>query len=279
MPITTPPDVVARYGDPDHFRHVLAHLLIPAVEAAELHAIPPSASGSDLIHAEIVRHLETADLVLCDMSGLNPNVFFELGIRTAVDKPVALVRDEATDRIPFDTGILNTHAYDGALSAWTLEAQVAALAAHVRASLERSDGRNTLWRHFGLTSRASFGAADAEGPEAKLDYILREVDALSRRIYDESSPPSRVGWPSLAATLSKGRPAISEAEALRSFNELDVTSQRLVTHFFGLDGTRMSLHEAAEAAGVPRDEGWTRLKDAVEHMRHLVAVWQSAEVL
>lgn len=84
MPITTPPELLAIYAnDRDHFPHVLKHLFAPAIEKAQYEVIPPAAKGSDLIHAEIIKHLETADLVLCDMSTLNPNVFFELGIRTA----------------------------------------------------------------------------------------------------------------------------------------------------------------------------------------------------
>jgi len=45
-----------------------------------------------LIHAEIIRNIENADLVLCDMSCLNPNVFFEFGIRTSLNKPVSVVK-------------------------------------------------------------------------------------------------------------------------------------------------------------------------------------------
>ena len=71
--------------------------------------MPPTASGSDLIHAKIIKNLETADLVLCDMSALNPNVFFEFGMRTALNKPAL---DDATTRrcdcadfgVPIDLG-------------------------------------------------------------------------------------------------------------------------------------------------------------------------------
>ena len=80
MPITTPEATVPRYGgDADHFEHVLDHLFVPAVERAGYEPIPPIAEGSDLIHARIITNLDEADLVLCDMSCLNPNVFLSLG--------------------------------------------------------------------------------------------------------------------------------------------------------------------------------------------------------
>ncbi|MCX5998275.1 MAG: hypothetical protein NTU41_01430, partial [Chloroflexi bacterium] len=86
MPVSTPDSLVDKYsGDTDHFRHVLGHLFVPAIKAADLTPILPIAQGSDVIHAEIIKSLETAEFVLCDMSSLNPNVFFELGMRTAVN--------------------------------------------------------------------------------------------------------------------------------------------------------------------------------------------------
>ena len=102
MPITTPDAYAEKLGDPDHFKHVLAHLFTPALEAAGLKVIPPSTTGAQMIHAEIIKNLEQADFVLCDLSDLNPNVFFELGIRTSLDRPVMHVRDNLTSRIPFE---------------------------------------------------------------------------------------------------------------------------------------------------------------------------------
>src|ERR1700683_3403294 len=109
MPVTTSETWVQRYNDSEHFKHVLDHLFTPALTSVNYEAIPPTASGSDLIHAEIIRNLEECDLVLCDISTLNPNVFFELGIRTSLDRPVVLVRDNFTMKIPFDTGSINTY--------------------------------------------------------------------------------------------------------------------------------------------------------------------------
>src|SRR5262245_31430574 len=110
MPINTPEDLVEFYnGDSDHFLHVLNCLFVPAVEACGLKAILPLVAGSEIIHGEIIKSLSSADLALCDISQLNANVFFEFGIRTALNKPVALVTDNTTANIPFDTGIINYH--------------------------------------------------------------------------------------------------------------------------------------------------------------------------
>lgn len=77
MPISLPDNWLPRYSnDGDHFKHVLNHLLIPSIEMVGLDAIPPIVKGSEVIHGNIIKNIESADLVLCDMSILNPNVFF-----------------------------------------------------------------------------------------------------------------------------------------------------------------------------------------------------------
>jgi hypothetical protein len=178
MPISTSADLAEDFGnDPEHFRHVLEHLFVPAIEKIDYTPILPAAVGSDLIHAEIIRKLETEDLVLCDMSSLNPNVFFELGIRTALDKPTCLVRDARTT-VPFDTGVVNYHTYNHELSAWTLRNEIEALANHLTKSVNSSAGRNTLWKYFGLTKRAEMQTSESP-TERKLDLILSRLEAVN----------------------------------------------------------------------------------------------------
>ena len=210
MPITTPVDHLSRFhGDEDHFQHVLNHLFKPSIEAAGFEPVSPIAYGADLIHAEIIRNLESSELVLCDISCINPNVFFELGIRTAVDKPVALVRDNFTSDIPFDTSIVNFHTYNASLSPWLLPSEVEKLSSHVRESHERSQGRNPLWRYFGLTTRGAF--KPEESPlEAKIDLMLhqlREVTERTRVGYANEPEPVR-------ARSSRSGPVTPEEERL-----------------------------------------------------------------
>ncbi|MEZ6093232.1 MAG: hypothetical protein R3C03_03190 [Pirellulaceae bacterium] len=49
------------------------------------------------IHESIVVNIFDNPLVVCDVSGSNPNVMFELGMRLAADKPVVIVKDQKTD--------------------------------------------------------------------------------------------------------------------------------------------------------------------------------------
>ena len=175
MPITTPPQYAEALKDPAHFHHVLEVLFMPALDRAGYRAIPPVASGAQQIHAGIIRNLEQADLVLCDLSGLNPNVFFELGIRTSLDRPLVLVKDKMTERVPFDLSGINTYTYDETIASWSVAIERETLATHISAVEIGHEAGNEMWQFFGLTKRATSAEIEGDPTQAKLDLILKEV--------------------------------------------------------------------------------------------------------
>lgn len=181
MPITTPKELVQTYGgDKDHFVNVLEHLFVPAIQKADLNPVRPIAEGQDLIHERIITNVEKAGLVLCDMSTLNPNVFFELGIRTAVNKRVCMVKDDKTPKIPFDTGLVNCHTYDPSLSMVTGKEQIESLAEHIKKVLDAED-LNPLWERFSLAARAEFTKAQP-GQDPRMELVLEKVDSIAARM-------------------------------------------------------------------------------------------------
>ena len=182
MPISTPSEYLVSYGkDSNHFHHVLECLFTPAVERAGFKPISPKASGADLIHAEIIKNLEVSDMVLCDSSTLNANVFLELGVRTSLNKPVCLVKDEQTSKIPFDTSGINHHEYSSALNAWELKSEITKLKEHIVASDQRCKGENQLWKHYGITKPAS-PTKQGGSTDELLQLLSRNVRDLKSQI-------------------------------------------------------------------------------------------------
>lgn len=55
-----------------------------------------------IIQKTIIQNLYQNPIVICDVSGKNPNVMFELGMRLAFDKPTVIVKDDQTS-YSFDT--------------------------------------------------------------------------------------------------------------------------------------------------------------------------------
>ncbi len=83
--------------DKGHFTRVYYDIIEPAVESAGHKPIrADEVVSSNLIQLDIVERLIYAPLAICDISSRNPNVFYELGIRHAFNKPVVLMKDNVT---------------------------------------------------------------------------------------------------------------------------------------------------------------------------------------
>lgn len=95
----------------DHFRHVYDDIIVPACENA---GFAPNRADevkqSNLIHLDILKKLLNAPMAVCDLSSHNPNVLFELALRQAFDKPVALIQEVGTKSI-FDIAPLRYTNY------------------------------------------------------------------------------------------------------------------------------------------------------------------------
>ena len=178
MPITTPDHLVEQYdGDTDHFIHTLECLFIPAIEKAGYKPLKPISEGSEVIHARIIENLESADMVLCDISIINPNVFFELGIRTALNKPVAMIKDDHTKRIPFDNALINCLTYDSSLKGWNIQKQIDSLSDHIEKSSNNQNKENALWKHLGISK--SEKPLDFDG---RLQKFSSQIEALEAEL-------------------------------------------------------------------------------------------------
>jgi hypothetical protein len=94
------------------FAEVLRALVAPAGREAGFEVITANRDGSDVIQATIVNQLLDAYLVIADLTENNPNALFELGLRIAEDKPVALIRAKGTAPIFDVDNMLRVFEYD-----------------------------------------------------------------------------------------------------------------------------------------------------------------------
>lgn len=78
-------------GRPVDFDRVLGELIRPAIEQAGLECLHAADFTGTLIHKEIARAVIAADVLLADVSGGNPNVLYELGIRHALRRGATLL--------------------------------------------------------------------------------------------------------------------------------------------------------------------------------------------
>jgi hypothetical protein len=67
-------------------------------------------SHPGLIDAQVIHKLLTAEIVIADLTGLNPNVFYEIGIRHMAQEPIIHMH-ETGQSIPFDVSLYRSIAY------------------------------------------------------------------------------------------------------------------------------------------------------------------------
>jgi nucleoside 2-deoxyribosyltransferase len=69
---------------------------------------------TDAILIQVFNSIQRADIVIADMTGRNPNVFYEVGYAHALAKRVVLLTQNAAD-IPFDLKGHNHIVYGGSI--------------------------------------------------------------------------------------------------------------------------------------------------------------------
>jgi hypothetical protein len=119
---------------PGFFDEVLRNLIAPAGRQAGFTVSTANRQGSDVIQSTIINDLLDADLVVADLTEHNPNVLFELGVRMAHDKPVALIRAKGTGPVFDIDNMLRVVDYDANLWASTVQRDVPRLKAHIEAT-------------------------------------------------------------------------------------------------------------------------------------------------
>lgn len=83
---------------------VFRHVILPVAEMCGYEVTrADKISKPGRITSQIIEHLLQDDLVVADLTGHNPNVFYELAIRHTIKKPV-IQMIEMGDNIPFDVG-------------------------------------------------------------------------------------------------------------------------------------------------------------------------------
>jgi nucleoside 2-deoxyribosyltransferase len=128
------------------FSEVLKQIVAPAGRKAGFRVVTARKKGSDVIHSTIMNGLLDADLVVVDLTEHNPNVLFELGMRLAEDKPVALIRATGTTAIFDVDNMLRVEEYNPCLWPSTVEADIPKLAEHIEGTWNNRNDTQTYMK-------------------------------------------------------------------------------------------------------------------------------------
>lgn len=163
-----------------HWADVL-EILREAIEDAGFEAnFVSNADDIGIIHKRIIQNLYDNPVVVCDVSGKNPNVMFELGLRLAFDKPTVIVKDDKTS-YAFDTSAIEHIEYPRDLRFSRIVEFKQKLAEKIKATHQRATSDptyTTFLKHFGEFKVAKLEKKEVSGQE----YIIDELRAMRASI-------------------------------------------------------------------------------------------------
>jgi len=91
---------------------VLKHIIAPATKECGYTTVrADKISEPGIITSQVIQHLVDDPLVVADLTGHNPNVFYELAVRHAIKRPIVQII-QAGESIPFDVAGTRTIQLD-----------------------------------------------------------------------------------------------------------------------------------------------------------------------
>jgi 23S rRNA U2552 (ribose-2'-O)-methylase RlmE/FtsJ len=179
--------------EPGHFRLVYEDIIKPAVIAAGMKPIrADETKNTNLIQLDILRKVIESDIAICDMSSKNPNVFYELGVRQAFDKPTVLMIDEATTA-PFDVSSLRYVDYKKGMGFRDVKQAVEDLTRTLIDTYAKREDKseiNSLIRLMDLTTPAQLNQVDISAEDrtalqiAELTSSMHNMQVVQNKIFE-----------------------------------------------------------------------------------------------
>jgi hypothetical protein len=91
---------------------VLKHVIAPVAEAKGYRVTrADKIAEPGIINSQVIQHIVEDDLVIADLTDMNPNVFYELAIRHALRRPYVQIMQKG-QTIPFDIAGVRTIFFD-----------------------------------------------------------------------------------------------------------------------------------------------------------------------
>ena len=134
-------------------------------------------SDNGMITQSVIENILQADLAIVDLTGRNPNVFYELAIRHSYGLPAIQITRDNIDSIPFDVHNVRTIQYDLSASGANKASQEIQ---KVIDSIEA--GNNTLNPVTSVSNILKFSKEESAVKDQVLSELLLKVNSIPDRL-------------------------------------------------------------------------------------------------
>lgn len=182
MPIAEHPNY-----EPGHFKRVYDHLVAPACRLAGYEPIrADDNASSNMIMHDILLKIVKSEMVICDLSTNNANVFYELGLRQAFNKKTVLITD-GREKTPFDLLGFRYQPYSPTLRIDTVSAEINRISAALTATENlQANEVNSIVKLLEIDS----ANIEIVQPNENQAFMLQMFNSLSAQISNIKSAQS-----------------------------------------------------------------------------------------
>lgn len=192
--------IIMPISDPDsynkgHFKNVYEHIIKPACSLAKYESFRADDNKStNMIHEVILKRILNAPMAICDLSSLNPNVMFELGIRQAFDMPVVLIQEKGTKHI-FDLAPIKTIEYPKGMVYHEVIEFHSLLSETITSTFEESkqpDNSNSIVKYLALQSAAQLPDITGNENNLAINSLHSEIGSLRKLVEQQINQPIKI---------------------------------------------------------------------------------------
>ena len=155
----------------------LVEIIAPVLKEFNLEPLAAhqiSKSGS--INKQVIEHLLNDKLVICNLTNLNPNVMYELGVRHSSMLPTVLIAEKDTKN-PFDVFDMRTIPYEDSFNG--VQNLQEKLRLTIKETLDADSQDNPVSSVIGFDSIIK--ATEASGDDAQT-YIIEQINNIQKKL-------------------------------------------------------------------------------------------------
>lgn len=221
---------------------IFEYVVLPACQAMDIEAFRADhISRTGEINEQIFRHLRDSHVVIADMTGANPNVMYELGLRHTTGKLTIQIGEKG--KLPFDVSTIRTILFKrteaGLISAKR------SLIASLAEGLERGSDPVTatrVWLEIPGTETVSSDASGSDSSDEPLGFLEQLADMeVGLADMTQTSARGSAILEEISAILADGTERIQSLPVTANYSSQKLTAANLVAQRLQEPAVRMNI--------------------------------------